>query len=405
MTKTMKITNVKCIVLKGERDHPGEYYGERLIKPTDIYDEFRVRPWSKDDNLPQELGNGKLAVTGRFLVVETDEGATGMFGPIGLEPALLALGMGRLLAGQDALAGTKLWDILYRAAIHGRKGIPMLAISALDCALWDLRGQVMGQPVYRLLGGPTRDKLPIYVSTLACSLEPDKVRKQAIEFRDMGYKKQKWFFRHGPGSGVEGFRLNIRLMEILRETLGPDYGLMFDAWNSWDIPYTLKFAAEAVEFNPEWIEEPVMPDKIDQMAEITSLSPIPIAGGEHEYTRWGMAEVFNRRAVNIAQPDPMWAGGITEMQNIFTLASVHGVPVIPHGESLAASLHLAAAQTPDVCPMLENLYRFNLGWQHFLVDPVTPVDGYIKPDPRPGLGLVIDESKVMERTELTYPTA
>lgn len=400
----MKISKVRCMVLKGERAYAGQYYEERLIKPTDQYDEFRAQPWSKDDNLPYESEPGKLAVTGRFLVIETDEGASGLFGPIGFEPAIFALGMSKLLLGQDPMAGVKLWDILYRAAIHGRKGIPMLAISALDCALWDLRGQVLGQPVYRLLGGPTRDKLPIYVSTLSCSLEPEKVRKQAIAFRDMGYAQQKWFFRHGPASGREGFRLNLGLMETLRATLGGEYGLMFDAWNSWDIPYTLKFAAEALEFDPGWIEEPVMPDKIDQLAEITAQSPVPIAGGEHEYTRWGMNEIFTRRAVNIAQPDPMWAGGITEMQNIFALASVYGVPVIPHGESLAASLHLAAAQPPDVCPMLENLYKFNLGWQHFLVDPVTPVDGCIKPDPRPGLGLVIDEAKVMDKSELSYPT-
>lgn len=401
----MKITNVKCIVLKGEREYSGEYYEERLIRPTDQYEEFRIRPWGREDNLPHEIEPGKLAITGRFLVIETDEKVSGMFGPIGLEPALLALGMGRMLVGQDPLAGIKLWDILYRAAIHGRKGIPMLAISAIDCALWDLRGHVMQQPVYRLLGGPTRDRMPIYASALTCSLEPEKVEKQARVFNDAGYAQQKWFFRHGPASGREGFIRNMQLMETLRGAVGEEYGLMFDAWNSWDVAYTLKFAAEAVEYNPAWIEEPVMPDKIDQLAEITSLSPIPIAGGEHEYTRWGLAEIFNKHAVHIAQPDPMWAGGITEMQNIFTLASVYGIPVIPHGESLAVCVHLAAAQPPDVCPLLENLYKFNIGWQHFFVDPVMPVNGYITPDPRPGLGLVIDENKVLEQSELCYPTA
>ena len=396
----MNVTNVKVIVLKGEREYEGQYYEDRLVKPTDMYEEFRVAGQGLDDNLPHALSPGRIAVTSRFVVVETDSGLSGMFGPIALEPAMICLNMGKMLRGQDALAANKLWDILHRGSIHGRKGTPMLAISALDCALWDLRGKALGQPVYRLLGGPTRPKLPVYVSALSYSVQPERAASQAALFKKQGFAGQKWFFRHGPGSGRKGFATNLELVEAVRSAVGDDHDVMFDAWNSWDIGYTLKFVREADRFRPRWIEEPVMPDKIDQLAEITAASTIPIAGGEHEYTRWGLYEIFSKKAVDVAQPDPMWAGGITEMMNICSLASVYGVPIIPHGESLAVCVHLAAAQTPDVIPMVENLEKYNLGWQYFLKNPVRPVDGFITPDDRPGLGLEIEESKIIELSEL-----
>jgi L-alanine-DL-glutamate epimerase-like enolase superfamily enzyme len=399
----MRITNIRCEVYKGTADYQGQYFEHRLARPTDMYEEFRKVEWGRDDNLPWELEPGKLAITGRFLYIDTDEGLSGMFGPIAPGPALMAMQMKGLLAGQDALATTKLWDVMHRAAIHGRKGVPMMAISAVDCALWDLKGKAFGQPVCRLLGGPTRDKLPVYVSTLTYSVDPDKATAQAKKFKAQGYKGQKWFFRHGPGSGEAGFEANMALVKAVREAVGEDYDLMFDAWNSWDILYTLRFARAAEKYRIRWIEEPIMPDKIDQMAQIAAASPVPIAGAEHEYTRWGFNEVLSKKAAHFIQPDPMWAGGITETVNICTLASVHGVPAIPHGESIAAAVHVIASQAPDVCPQVENLEKFNIGWQHFLKDPVRCVDGFITHDMRPGLGLVLDEGKIQEKSDMKLP--
>lgn len=396
----MKITDVRCVVYEGERSYEGVYYENRQVRPTDLYEPFRQQEWGREDNLPYEKSPGVLSITGRFLYIDTDEGISGLFGPIALAPAILALQMKKLIIGLDPLATTMIWDVLYRAAIHGRKGTPMLAISAIDCALWDLKGKVMNQPVYRLLGGPTRSTLPVYVSALTYSADPARAAQQAKIFLAEGYHGQKWFFRHGPASGKSGFNKNMELLEAVRATVGPDLPLMFDAWNSWDIPYTLAFAKEALPYNPAWIEEPVLPDRIDHMAELTRQSPVTIAGGEHEYTRWGFLELLSKKALHIIQPDPMWAGGITEMINICALASAYGVPVAPHGESIAVCAHIIAAQPPDVCPMVENLAKFNLGWQHFLHDPIIPVNGRITPDDRPGLGLVIDEGKVQRRYEM-----
>ncbi len=320
-----------------------------------------------------------------------------------LTPAFMALSMKKLIIGQDALATGRIWDILYRSAVHGRKGDAMFAISAIDCALWDLKGKVLGQPVYTLLGGPAQEKLPCYISTLCYSIEPDMVRKRAAEFKARGYQGQKWFFGYGPKSGREGFEKNVELVRAARETVGDGYNLMFDAWMSWDQGYTLAMANAIKKYDPLWLEEPLLPDKIDKLAEVRAKSPIPISSAEHEYTRWGFNEVFKRGAVDIAQPDPMWGGGITETMNICTLASVYDVQVIPHAESFAVTVQIAAANPPALCPMVEHLEKFNFGWQHFMVDPVKMVDGSITPDPRPGLGIVLDESRADTIRELEFP--
>jgi len=397
----VRITNIRCVQLEGTLPVEGSYYEERLVMPVDIYDEFRLAGWPAQEHLPKEE-NGRLSISSIFIYVDTDEGISGIAGPIARVAAFLALRMKELLVGQDALATQKLWDLMYRRAVHGRKGEPMMAISAIDCALWDLKGKWLNQPVYRLLGGPTRDRLPAYASMLGYSLEPDLVRQRVKEFRNLGYTGQKWFFRYGPSSGREGVKRNVELVRIARETAGDDYDLMFDAWMSWDVPYTLDMAERLKEYNPRWIEEPVLPDKIDQMVEITSRSPVPISGAEHEYTRWGFQEILRHRALDIIQPDTMWAGGITEMMNICTLASVYDTPVIPHGESVAANVHIIAALPPNICPLVEYLVKWNQGWQYFLKDPVIPRNGLIELDDRPGLGLVIEESKIERQFELSF---
>jgi L-alanine-DL-glutamate epimerase-like enolase superfamily enzyme len=396
----MRITDIRCIQYEAKQDIDEKYYEERLVRPVDMYDEFRVAGWPKVlENLPEE-GEGVLVIKGIFLLMDTDEGLQGIFGPIARTSAFHALNMRELLLGQDALATRKVWDLLYRNAVHGRKGSPMMGISAIDCALWDLKGKAFHQPVYRILGGPTRDALPVYASMLGYSLDPELVRQRVKEF--LPYSGQKWFFRHGPSSGNEGLLKNIELVKVAREAAGEDYDLMFDAWMSWDVPYTLKMADHISEYHPRWIEEPLLPDKITPLAEITTQSAVTITGAEHEYTRWGFQEILRHHALDIIQPDTMWAGGISEMMNICALASVYDIPVIPHGESVAANIHLITAWPSNVCPLVEFLVKFNQAWQFFLQDPVTPCDGFIEPDERPGLGLVIDETKIEDRREITF---
>ena len=131
---------------------------------------------------------------------------------------------------------------MYRSQVHGRKGVAMMAISAVDCAMWDLKGRMLGQPVIRLLGGPTRDAVPAYASTLGYSVEPEQAAAAARGLVAEGYSAMKWFYRHGPTDGREGMAENERLVAPIRDAVGPDVDIMTDAWMSWDVPYTLAMA-------------------------------------------------------------------------------------------------------------------------------------------------------------------
>jgi len=396
----MEITGFRFVELEGSIDvAPGEFYEQRLSRPVDLYEEFRRESATEryvDD--PE----GDLPISQVFLYVETDGGVTGMAGPITRLWARLAAELEDLLVGRDPLRTEKLWDLMYRREVHGRKGRTMQAISAVDVALWDLKGKYHGEPVYRLLGGPTQRDRPAYASMLGYAVEPEAVRERAAEFRDRGYGAQKWFFRYGVGSGSEGKHHNAELVRAAREATDPEYDLMFDAWMSWDREYARDMFDRIAEYDPRWVEEPVQPDKLDQYAALADAAPFPVAGGEHEYTRWGVHELLDRGCVDVLQSDTYWAGGLTEMRHIATLASVHDVPLIPHGHSVPANAHLIAARPPNVCPLVEYLVKWNERLQHFLADPVQPEDGRVEPPGRPGIGVSIEESAVDRREELSF---
>jgi L-alanine-DL-glutamate epimerase-like enolase superfamily enzyme len=376
---------------------PGEFWEERLVRPVDIYPEYKARGagW-----LPK-IEEGRYEIRSTFCQVETDEGVTGLGGPASPDLAyIIQRQLAPMLIGQDPLATERIWDVAYRTMIHGRKGPSMMALSVVDCALWDLKGKWAGAPVYRLLGGPTRETIPAYASALGYSLEPDLVRNRAQEMVEQGYRATKWFFRHGPTDGPAGMARNVELVRTLREAVGPDVDIMLDCWSSWDVPYTLQMARRLEEYHPRWLEEPVLADKIDQYAEIRRHSPIPISGGEHEYTRWGLKALMDARACDVLQPDIYWAGGISEMQKICALASAYDLPVIPHGHSTPASVNLIAAWPVTTCPMLEYLIKWNTIHQFFLKNPIVPVNGEVTLPTAPGMGMELDASKISEKREL-----
>jgi L-alanine-DL-glutamate epimerase-like enolase superfamily enzyme len=396
----VKITDVRFLEVTGTVPHTdGEFWEERLIRPIDIYPEYGLSP-----DLPSgQVNDVGLPISSIFIEVETDEGITGIGGPVTTDVAFIAhRQFRRFLVGEDPHATNRIWDILYRSTVHGRKGEAMFAISAIDCALWDIKGKAANAPVYQLLGGAVRKELPAYASALGYSLEPDKVHARARQFVEEGYIATKWFPRWGPADGKEGIRKNIELAEVLRDAIGPDVDFMLDAWMSWDVPYTLRIADEIAHLEPRWIEEPVMPDKIEQYAEIRAQSPVPISGGEHEYTRWGMKQLLDARAIDVAQPDIYWAGGITELNNICIIASAYDIPVIPHGHSTPASAHLIAAHPVVTCPWVEYLIKWNQIHQHFWKEPLLPVNGIVTVPETPGLGTELDEAKIETSRYLTF---
>jgi L-rhamnonate dehydratase len=278
----------------------------------------------------------------------------------------------------------------------------MIAISAVDCALWDLKGRALKTPVYRILGGPTRAEIPCYASMLGFSVEPERAAARAQEYKDLGFRAQKWFFREGPSDGRAGMEKNLALVRAVREAVGDDIDIMLDCWMSWDVPYTIKMAELLSEYSPRWLEEPVLPDKIDSYAQIRAQSPVPISGGEHEYTRWGLKQLMDAGAVDVLQPDIYWCGGITETLKICALASAYDLIVIPHGHSSNAGAHLTAAQPATLVPLQEYLIKWNVIHQWFLHHPVTPVGGVITLDDRPGLGMELDEKKIEEMRPLSW---
>ena len=395
----MKITAVRLFELQGTMEHLGIYWEERLTRPVDIYPEHKA----EGPNAMSEIGPGQYRLSAYFVQIETDAGVSGIGGPFAEEQAyIISKQLTPLLIGHDPLAIERLWDRMYRFMVHRRKGAAMMAISAIDCALWDLKGNWAGAPVYTLLGGPTRDSIPAYASALGYSLDPELVRERATEMVTQGYRATKWFFRDGPTDGIAGINRNLRLVQTLREAVGPDVDIMLDCWMSWDVPYTIKMARRLEEYHPRWIEEPVLPDKIEQYAEIRRNVNIPISGSEHEYTRWGHKALMDAGAVDVLQPDIYWAGGISEVMKICTLASVYDLPVIPHGHSTPASVHLIAAWPQTTCPLLEYLIKWNEIHQFFLKYPLKPVNGKVSLPTRPGIGMELDEAKIENRREVTF---
>jgi L-alanine-DL-glutamate epimerase-like enolase superfamily enzyme len=278
----------------------------------------------------------------------------------------------------------------------------MMAISSIDIALWDLKGKFLGQPVYKLLGGPVQDKIPAYAGALGYSIEPEKVKERVKGFIQQGYTATKWFVREGPTDGPEGMRKNIELMKALREAAGEDMKIMLDCWNSWDVPYTLKMAELLAEYRPFWFEEPVLADLPQSYARLRAACPVTIAGGEHEYTRWGAKMLMDMEAIDVYQVDPEWAGGISEVNKICTLASAYDVQVIPHGGSVPANAQVSFAQNSVITPMMEYLVIFNEISQFFLKNPVKPVNGFITPPTAPGVGLDLDESKIESERDIKW---
>ena len=387
----MRIGDVRLRHVSGRMPFEGTFWEERLIRPVDIYPGYRAQG---PEVLPR-AGGDAYRIEAFFVEIESDDGVVGIGGPIPREQAfIIDQDLRAHLVGVDPLATELIWDTLYRAMVHGRKGVTMMATSAVDCALWDLKGRYFKTPVYRLLGGPTRTEIPAYASALGYSIDPDRAAERAREFVRQGFSATKWFFRDGPADGPQGMVRNAQLVSALRGAVGDDVDIMLDCWMSWDVPYTVAMAERLEDYQPRWLEEPVLPDKIESYAEIRRRVHVPISGGEHEYTRWGLKQLMDAEAVDVLQPDIYWAGGITEMLKICALASTYDLPVIPHGHSTPATAHLIASQPPNLCPLLEYLVKWNEVHQFFLKTPLKPVGGVVHLPETPGLGMDLDETRI-----------
>src|ERR1700743_264486 len=223
------IASTRCAAYYGTMEHPGEFWADGVLRPAEIY------PGTLPETPLQRSGVTSYAMRSVFVHVVTSRGLVGTGGPIPDHQALIIRQtLAPILLGRDALATEQLWDIMYRTAVHGRKGTEMMAISALDCALWDLKGKHFGVPVHVLLGGPVRDSIPAYASALGHSLELEQARETVKTFVGQGYTGTKWFPRRGPADGRAGMAENMALFETLRDAAGPAIHIMIDAWMCWE---------------------------------------------------------------------------------------------------------------------------------------------------------------------------
>lgn len=389
--KPARITAVEIWQLKGHHETVPGMDQQFQVNPLYIYDELRPKPYRDNPGAAPR----STPVTALYLRIGTDAGVEGLYGPIDKEVAIVVdEQLKPFLMGKDALAGEKLWDQLYRSNRHSRRGFYLMAISAVDNTLWDLRGRYFKTPVYRLLGGPTRASVEAYASCLGYSLEPEKVRSRAAQVKEAGYRYQKWFLGYGPGDGPEGMRKNVEIVRILRETVGEDTELMFDVYSGWNLSYALEWAKQVEQYRPRWIEEATQAEKIDSFAELHKGTSIPVASGEHIQGRWEVYEYLKSGALSVVQCDPEWCGGTTELQKICTVASIYDVPVIPHGHSIHAAVHLIASQSPAVCPLAEYLILKMRDYYHFEKNAPAPKAAHFALPDAPGYGIEFDEGKV-----------
>lgn len=331
------------------------------------------------------MGRGAL-----FVHLETDEGLAGLgiCTAVGAR-AILERDLKELLIGQDPLAHEKLWDdMFWRVRGYGRKGLAFCAISAVDIALWDLKGKIFGVPIYKLLG-PYTDRVPIYGSGGWTSFtEAELVREQA-GYVERGIPRVKMKVAKDFGKSEEE---DVRRLAAVRKALGDDVEIFIDANNGYYAKQAIRMARRFQEYNVGWFEEPVLADDIEGLAQIARSIDIPVATGEHEYTKYGFKELISRGGADIVQPDVGRVGGITEWMKVAHLAHAFNLPVAPHAVQL---VHLQMALCTPNLKVVEYLGTTEGGDRVWYTEFPEPKDGMWAPYPdRPGLGLELNPASV-----------
>jgi L-rhamnonate dehydratase len=339
-----------------------------------------------------------------WLVVEifTDDGLVGI-GNAALAPLptkqVIDLYLKPLLLGENPWDIEFLWQHMYRKTMaFGRKGIGMTAISAVDIALWDLLGKSAKQPVYRLLGGRTKPRIPVYASRLY-SVGLEQLASEAKAYKDAGYKAMKLRFGWGPVDGAAGMRRNLDLVRTVRNTVGDEIDVMADAYMGWTLDYAKRMLPLLEPFNLRWLEEAVIPDDTSGYAELKSYGQVPIAGGEHEFTIYGFRNLLETHAVDYIQFDTNRVGGISQARKISAMAEAFSIPVIPHaGQMHNYHIVMASLNSPmaEFFPPVDVEVGNELFYYLFDGEPKAK-DGFIDlDDGLPGLGLTINEERLQK---------
>ncbi len=277
--------------------------------------------------------------------VTTDDGQVGWgegYGPADVLSAGVDF-LEQFVVGMNPLNNEAIWYTLYRRTLdYARRGILMASVSAIDVAIWDLKGKILGLPVHQLLGGKQRDIIYPYATGLYFREERDLTQalvEEALEYKSLGYKSLKMKV----GMSIED---DIRFVGEVRKAIGDDIKLMIDANHAYNLKEAIYLSNAIEDLDIAWFEEPISPEFYDQHAELRASTSIPIAGGECEYLRWGFHNLLKNNSLDILQPDICASGGLTEAKRIATLATTYGVELVPHSwgtyVAISAAVHFIA---------------------------------------------------------------
>lgn len=320
----MKITDIRSHVLQydldGELGYSQQYYSRRTAHLVEVSTDAGLTGWGEC------FGPGNVALANRVIVERV------------IRPMVL---------GESPFERELLWHRVYNLLRdHGQKGMPIQALSGVDIALWDIVGKALGQPLYNLIGGRCRERIPVYGYGMMLQKTPDLAARfadEAARIQAMGFQAMKMKVGLGP-------REDIRLVEAVRGAISPDTRLMVDANHCYTASDALQVGRALENLDIYWFEEPVAPEDRAGYRMLRERLAVNISGGEAEFTRWGWRDLLAAGCVDIAQPEVCGLGGISEYLKVLALAHTHFVPVINHvwGSvvAVAVNLHLLAAMPP-----------------------------------------------------------
>lgn len=358
----MKITNIETIRLRAAVPAEGQVFSRSGVRTHRSTTLVKISTDTGISGFGSCSGNGELI---EFIVARV------------LKP---------LLVGMDPTQVDEIWDTAYIRGGHrefGTRGIGVVAMSGIDIALWDILGKLRGVPLYELLGGKCRDKVPVYATALYPE-EPSKVARRARKFADEGF--------HGVKIKV-GFDLkqDVEIVRAVRRELGKDFVVMTDANQGYALNVALKASNAFADSGVFWLEEPLFVEDVEGHARLRQDGKTPIAVGENLHTRYSFENFIMRSAVDYLQPDVARAGGISEIRNIAAMAAAHKAPISFHtwGDAiaLAASVHLSAAIKE--CIVMELDYTYNPLREELLREPLLLRSGCLSVPEGPGLGVEI----------------
>ena len=348
------------------------------------------RPMSRYPRFPNSERHVSFSPWKRPAVIVTAEDGTWGFGLSLYGPPVTRIineHLGPNLIGENVMATEKLWDMMVRlSSAFSPTGMTSYAISAVDVALWDLKGKLLGLPVYELLGGPQKEKIFCYASGF-----------DQEWYMELGFKATKLFSPWGPEQGLEGLNKLEELVASTREIIGEDVELMLDAWTGYDIEYTVRVAERLRPYRLKWLEDYLPAEDLVGYETVRQRLPWQtLATGEHWYNLAPFAAAAGKRLVDIFQPDVLWCGGITAATKICHLAQANTISVIAHGGmNYPFGQHLSMAM-PAITwgERSESVSAPGVPLEEMVKLPGTAVikDGYVRPSDAPGFGLEIDEA-------------